>query len=153
MDPCQEKGFKEFPLSCNGLRIQWQLLKLLWRHQFHLLPLGTVGYRIQHCCSCRVGHSCGWNSIHGLGTSYAMDAATKKRKRERGGIKTNKQTTTKCILTPISLKLSSCQKSTFQTNQGSHFVEGISTLKSNSQKKTGNLPTKQISFMFKKCRM
>ena len=82
-----------------------------------------------------------------------MQPLKKEKEREEGLKQTNKQTTTKCILTPISLKLSSCQKSTFQTNQGSHFVEGISTLKSNSQKKTGNLPTKQISFMFKKCRM
>ena len=37
-----------------------------------------------------------------------------------------------------------------QTNQGSHFMRGISTPESDSQKKTKNLVTKQTLSVFKK---
>ena len=41
-------------------------------------PLWHSRLRIQHCCSCGVGHSCGLDSIPGLGMSICYECGHKK---------------------------------------------------------------------------
>ena len=50
------------------------------------------GLRIWHCHSCGVGHSCGSDSIPGLGTSIRHRCGKEGRKKERkGGRKRKKE--------------------------------------------------------------
>ena len=60
--------------------VQWDMQ--LWDAGWFPQP-GHGGLRIQHCCSCDIGHNCGSDLIPGLGTPYAMEWPKKKKKKKK----------------------------------------------------------------------
>ena len=62
---------QEFLLWCSGLRIWHCLLQQAWvTAEVQVLSLaGCSELRSRCCCSCGIGHSCGSDSIPGLGSS------------------------------------------------------------------------------------
>lgn len=68
----KNRTITEFPLWCNGLKIQLWWLRLLQRHRFDPGP-STVGQSIQHC------YSHGSYSVPGLGSFIScLDIKGKK---------------------------------------------------------------------------
>ena len=46
-------------------------------------PLWLSGLRIWHCHGCGVGHSCGLDSVPGLGISYALGVTEEEKEKKR----------------------------------------------------------------------
>ena len=76
---CKEIHTHEFLLWHRGLRNGLQQLKSPWGRRLDPWP-GSVGSRIQHCHSYRVGCSCGSDSVPGPGTSICRGCSQKNLK-------------------------------------------------------------------------
>ena len=70
-----------FQLWHSWLRAQLHWRGLMQRHGLIPSP-GAVGWRIWHCCSCSVGHSCGSDSVPGPEVPYATDVAIRLKMLE-----------------------------------------------------------------------